>query len=158
MHESQVSHKHAHTVQQIFQHPPSHNLEWHSIVAMVKDSGTVDEGGSGQLTFTLNGITEVFHPAHGKKEVSDPQQVLAVRHFLERAGFHKDGTIGQAAHTADPEDAPEKEQHPHDHGHTNAEQNRRAELQIKAQMQEQLARNAFEEGSAQAHQQGDRQK
>ena len=158
MHETQLGHKHSHTLQQIFQHPASHNLEWHSVVALVKDSGTVHEDGNGHLTFTVHGITEVFRPAHDKKSVSDVQQVLDIRHFLERAGFQKDGTIGQPEQISDRVETIEKEQHPHDHGHTNAEQNRRAELQIKTQLHEQNERSAFQEGSAQAHQQGNRQK
>jgi len=158
MQEAHLSHKHSHTLQQIFQHPASHNLEWHAVVALVKDSGVVHEEGNGRLTFTLNGITEVFHPSHGKKEVSDAQQVWAIRSFLERAGFHKDGTIAvqesDEVHAANSE----TEQHSHDHGRVNAEQNQRAEQQLKTQQHEQNDRSAFLAGDAQAHQQGNRQK
>lgn len=158
MHEAQLSHKHIHTLQQIFQHPATHNLEWHSVVALVKDNGTVHEEDNGRLTCTLNGITEVFHPVHGKKDISDVQQVMDIRQFLERAGFHKDGKIDQPDHVSGREETALKEQHLHDHGHTNAEQNLRAEQQLKTQEREQNDRSAFQEGSAQAHQQGNQQK
>ncbi len=158
MHETQVSHKHTHTLQQIFQHPPSHNLEWHNVVALVKDSGTVHEGDNGSLTFTLNGITGVFRPTHDKKDVSDVQQVLDLRHFLESAGFQKDGVIHLPTRTSDAGSTAEKERHSHDHGNTNADQNRHAEQQIKTQEHEQNERSGFQEGSAQAHQQGNRQR
>ena len=156
MHENQISHKHIHTLQQIFQHPASQNLEWHSVVALVKDSGTAHED-NGIHTFTLNGVTDTFRPAHDKKELSDVQQLLALRHFLERAGFEKDGTIGRPRQTSDRGDTGEKEQHPRDHGHTHAEQNRRAEQQIKIQQHEQDERDNFQPGDAQAHQQGNKQ-
>ena len=96
MPEAHMSHKHTHTLQQIFQHPPAHHLEWHDVVALVKQTGDVHEQPNGSLKFTLNGVSEVFHPSHGK-DVSDADQVLAIRHFLEKAGFHKDGTIASAA-------------------------------------------------------------
>ncbi len=64
MHETQVGHKHMHTLQQVFQHPATHNLEWHSVVALVRDNGTVHEADHGHLTFTVNGVTEIFRSAH----------------------------------------------------------------------------------------------
>ena len=158
MQETHMSHKHTHTLQQIFQHPASHNLEWHDVVALVKHSGTVHEEENGHLTFTLNGISEVFHPSRDKKDVSDVQQVLELRRFLERAGFHKDGAITSPEHIAPEEGITETEQHRHDQGHVNAEQNRRTEQQLKTQQHEQNERSAFMDGDAQAHQQGNRQK
>ncbi len=158
MHQTQLNHKHTHTLQQIFQHPASHNLEWHHVVALVRDSGTVHEEDNGHLKFTINGITEVFQPTHDRKEVSDVQQVLDLRHFLERAGFQKDGTIGHPEAISDRVESAHQEQHAHGHGHANAEQNHRAEQQIKTQEHEQNDRSNFQEGNAQAHQQGNRQK
>ena len=157
MHESHLSHKHSHTLQQIFQHPASHNLEWHDVVALVKDSGIVHEEDNGHLTFTLNGISQVFHPTRDKKDVSDVQQVLDIRHFLESAGFHKDGSIAPPQHTAEHAGVTGNDEHSHDHGRVNAEHNRRAEQQLKIQEHEQNERSAFNEGDAQAHQQGNRQ-
>lgn len=156
MHEAHLSHKHTHTLQQIFQHPPSHNLEWRHVVALVKDSGTVHEEDNGRLTFTINGHTAEFHPGHDKKDVADVQHVLEIRQFLERAGFQKDGTMNHSETASDQGDSVKPAHHSHDQGHTNAEQNRRTEQQIKTQEHEQNERGAFQDGNAQAHQQGNR--
>ena len=158
MHPAHMSHKHAHTFQQVFQHPPTHNLEWHDVLAMIRESGTVHEQENGRLTCTLNGVSADFHPAHGKKTISDIQQVLDVRHFLEKAGFHKDGSIAPAEQTAENEEFDENKEHAHDHGTVNAEHNQRAEQKIKTQESEQNDRSGFMPGDSQAHQQGNRQK
>ena len=156
MQETHLSHKHTHTLQQIFQHPASHNLAWHDVVVFIKESGTVQEE-SGRLTFTLNGVSEVFHHSHGK-EVADVQQVAELQHFLEKAGIKKDGTIALPEPAAELERLPEQEQHSHDRGHVNAEQNHDAEQQLKTQQHKQDERSDFSGGNAQAHQQGNRQK
>jgi len=83
-----MSHKHAHTLHQIFQHPTVHNLEWHDVVALMKHLGTVEQENNGNLLVTLNGVSQVLHHSQGK-EISDVQQVLALRHFLESAGHGK---------------------------------------------------------------------
>ncbi len=158
MQQAHTSHKHAHTLQQIFQHPATHNLEWHDVVALVRESGTVAEEDNGRLTFTVNGVSADFHPAHGKKTISEVQHILDVRHFLEKAGFHKDGTIAPSEHSAADGGVSENLAHAHNHGRVNAEHNERAEQQLKTQESEQNDRSAFMAGDAQAHQQGNRQK
>ena len=156
MQETHLSHKHAHTLQQIFQHPATHNLAWHDVMVFVKQNGTAQEDNE-RLTFTLNGISEVFHRSRGK-DVVDVQQVSELQHFLEKAGVKKDGTMA-ASETAEGQDGiPEHEQHSHDHGHANAEQNQHTEQQLKTQQREQNERSNFPGGNAQAHQQGNRQK
>ena len=157
-HETHMSQKHIHTFHQIFQHPTSHNLQWHDVAALIKESGTVHEEDNGNLSCTLNGVSKVFHPTHGKKEITDVKQVLDLRHFLEQAGFDKDGTIGHSDHTEDTGDLAAGEQHAHDHGSTNAEHNRRAEETLKTQERQQYDRDTFHGGDAQAHQQGNKQK
>jgi len=155
---SHIGHKHAHTLQQVFQHPASHNLQWHDVIALVKESGTVHEEENGRLTCMLNGVSEVFHPSRDKKDVSDVQQVMDIRHFLERAGFKKDGSIAQPNGAEADGAVPQLEHHAHDHGRVNAEQNRHAEQKLKTQEHEQNDRSGFMPGDAQAHQQSNRQK
>ena len=157
MTQSHLSHKHAHTLHQIFQQPTSHNLEWRHVVALVEHGGTVLEGDNGHLTLSLNGISEVFHRSRDK-DVTETHQVLELRSFLERAGYESDGSVAPSKHGPAEEGVTEMEQHQHDHGRVNAEQNRRTEQQLKTQQNEQNERSAFLEGDAQAHQQGNRQK
>jgi hypothetical protein len=157
MQETHLSHKCLHTLQQIFQHPASHNLEWHDVIALINHLGMVQEGDSGHLTFTLHGNSEVFKRSL-EKDVAEIQQVLDIRRFLEKAGIKADGTITPSERAAAQESSIEPEQNAHDQGHANREQNRHAEQQLKTQQNEQNDRSAFQEGNAQAHQQGNRQK
>ena len=87
-----LSNKDAHTVGQIFQHPASHNLEWLHVIALIEHLGTVQEKPGGHLTFTVNGISQVYHRSQAK-DVSEIQQVLDLRHFLESVGMEKNGTM-----------------------------------------------------------------
>ena len=157
MSEPHLTHKHAHTLHQIFQHPASHNLEWRHVLALVAHSGSVQEEDKGRMTFTLNGISEVFRRSRDK-DVTEVHQVLELRSFLEKAGYTKDGATGPSQHEAAQDSATGMEQHQHDHGQVNAGQNQRTDQQLKTQQNEQNERSAFREGDAQAHQQGNRQK
>jgi len=157
MSKTHMSHEHVHTLQQIFQHPASHNLQWHDVLALVRHSGTVQEEGNGHLLLTLSGMSQTFNRSHNK-DVCDVQQALDIRSFMEKAGVHKDGSIASSSTSADEGDPDEKGQHSHDHGHVNADQNRHAEQQLKTQEHEQNDRSNFQGGNAQSHQQGNRQK
>jgi hypothetical protein len=81
-----MSHKQTHILGRIFQHPVSHNLEWHDVIALIEHLGTVEEQDNGHLAFTVNGVSQVFHRSH-EKDVSEVQEVLDLRHFLESAGI-----------------------------------------------------------------------
>jgi len=85
-----LGHKDPHTLAQIFQHPASHNLEWRDVIALIEHLGTVQEKENGHLTFTVNGVSEVFHRSRNK-DVSEVQQVLDLRHFLEIARVGMNG-------------------------------------------------------------------
>jgi hypothetical protein len=69
----------------IFQHPLSHNLEWHDVFAMLRKVGQVNEEPNGHLRVTRNGQVLVLHPPR-TKDVSSPDEIMALRHFLERSG------------------------------------------------------------------------
>jgi len=59
----------------IFQHPLSHNLEWHDVYAMLRQVGQIEEQPNGRLRVTRNGQVLVL----------DPPRTMALRHFLERS-------------------------------------------------------------------------
>jgi hypothetical protein len=96
MQTAHLSSRHAHTVGRIYQHPASHNLEWRDVTALIEHLGTVEEKENGHLTFTVNGVSQVFHRS-SEKDVSEIQQVLDLRHFLESAGVDKDGRAAMDA-------------------------------------------------------------
>jgi hypothetical protein len=81
----------------IFQHPVSHNLRWHDVHALFRYIGQVDEEPNGNLKVTRNGQILVLHPA-ATKDVGTTEEVMALRHFLERSETSPPATDGKAAH------------------------------------------------------------
>ena len=51
------------TLAQIFRHPTSHNIEWHSIVSLLNAVGDVQETKQGHLVVTVDGETETLSRA-----------------------------------------------------------------------------------------------
>ena len=72
------------TFDRIFQHPISHNLEWRDVHALLEDIGDVEKEHNGSLKVTRNGQTLFLHPT-SKKDVTEMDEVRALRHFLEKS-------------------------------------------------------------------------
>jgi len=68
----------------IFQHPLSHNLEWHNVYGMLRQLAQIEEEPNGHLRVTRNGQVLVLHPPR-TKDVSSAHEIIALRHFLERS-------------------------------------------------------------------------
>src|SRR5687768_10823067 len=75
---------HRRTYDAIFQHPISRNLGWHDVHALFRQLGTIEEVANGKLKVTRNGQTLVLHPPR-TKDVSEKDEVMTLRHFLERS-------------------------------------------------------------------------
>ena len=75
---------HLRTYQAIFQHPISRNLGWHDVHALFRQLGQIDEEANGNFKVTRNGQTLVLHPPR-TKDVSEKDEVMSLRHFLERS-------------------------------------------------------------------------
>ena len=75
---------HLRTYNAIFQHPISYNLGWHDVYALFRQLGLVEEESNGNMKVTRNGQTIVLHRSR-KKDVSDVEEVMSLRHFLERS-------------------------------------------------------------------------
>ena len=75
---------HLRTYQAIFQHPISRNLGWHDVHALFRQLGEVNEEANGNFKVTRNGQTLVLHPPR-TKDVSEKDEVMSLRHFLERS-------------------------------------------------------------------------
>lgn len=80
----QLSGSHLSTYNTIFQHPISHNLEWRAVRSLLEHLGQVTEQGNGNLKVTRNGHTIMVHPDH-RKDVEEMDEIMALRHFLERS-------------------------------------------------------------------------
>ena len=75
---------HLRTYETIFQHPVSHNLGWHDVHALFRQLGEVEEEPNGNLKVTRNGQTLVLNPPRAK-DVETTDEVMALRHFIERS-------------------------------------------------------------------------
>jgi hypothetical protein len=75
---------HQRTFDRIFQHPISHNLEWRDVHALFEDIATVTKEHNGNLKVTRNGQTLVLHST-SNKDVTEMDEVMNLRHFLERS-------------------------------------------------------------------------
>jgi hypothetical protein len=73
------------TIDAIYQHPLSHNLEWSDVVALFEKLGTVDQKHHNDITFGIAGEHHRVRKPHGKDLTAD--DVMAFRHMLTRAGW-----------------------------------------------------------------------
>ncbi len=76
---------HRNTLRQIFQHPVSHNIEWHSVTSLLDAIGTVEVHPDGQVVVEVGSERAFFtHPTD--KDI-DEQMVLDLRRLLGKAGY-----------------------------------------------------------------------
>jgi hypothetical protein len=76
---------HRNTLRQIFQHPVSHNIEWHSVTSLLDAIGSVDVHHDGQVTVKVGSESAFFTHPDGKD--IDEQMVLDLRRLLSKAGY-----------------------------------------------------------------------
>ncbi len=80
-----LSNEHRDTLERIFSHPSSGNIEWRQVKALLESLGSATEEHNGKLEVTLGGETEVLDPPHGKD--IDQQMIVDLRRMLRRAGL-----------------------------------------------------------------------
>jgi hypothetical protein len=82
-----LNNHHRNTLRQIFQHPVSHNIEWHAVVSLLEAIGSVEDHG-GMVAVTVRSKTEFFDVPAGKD--IDTQTVVDLRRTLSSAGYGPD--------------------------------------------------------------------
>jgi hypothetical protein len=80
-----VNSEHADTVEKIFDHPASGNVEWRQVLSLLEAVGTVTERHNGRVEVTLGDETEVLDPPKDKDV--DAQMIVDLRRMLTGAGF-----------------------------------------------------------------------
>ncbi len=86
-----MNHKHRTTLQKIFAHPIDTNIDWKRIRSLFTHLGAeMNEGRRGRIKVVLNGQEEVFSLPHHGHTIQDKNEVMQLRHFLERAGIKPD--------------------------------------------------------------------
>ena len=80
-----LSNHHRNTLRQIFQHPVSHNIEWHAVVSLLEAIGSVEDHHDGTVAVTLGSATEYFDRPPDKD--IDVQTIVDLRRVLAGAGY-----------------------------------------------------------------------
>ena len=76
---------HRNTLRQIFQHPVSHNIEWHAVTSLLEAVGTVTVHHDGKVAVKIGTEAAFFDPPVGKD--IDAQMVVDLRRMLSKAGY-----------------------------------------------------------------------
>ena len=81
----QLSGSHRRTYDGIFLHPAARNLSWQDVRSMLGELAEVVEEPNGNLNITRNGQMLALHPPLDKN-VAEIEELMEIRHFLERSG------------------------------------------------------------------------
>jgi len=84
-----LSNHHRTTLEQLFDHQASGNVEWRKVRSLLAAVGTVEEEHDGKLRVTVGPETEVMHVPHGKDV--DRQALVDLRRMLSQAGLEPGG-------------------------------------------------------------------
>lgn len=76
---------HRATVEKIFQHPVSHNIQWHDVLSLLQGVAEVTEGHDRRYKVTLGPETETLDAPPGPDV--DEQMVIDLRRMLKGAGI-----------------------------------------------------------------------
>jgi hypothetical protein len=80
-----LNNNHRDTLNKIFAHPVSHNVEWQDVLGLLLAVGDVEER-HGNLAVTLGGETEILH-RHGSAKSLDADAVMNLRKLLASHGI-----------------------------------------------------------------------
>lgn len=73
------------TLLRIFDHPTSHNIEWHAVLSLMEAVGSVEQRPDGKYVVRIGQEVEIMsRPDH--KDI-DAQQVVDLRRMLTTAGY-----------------------------------------------------------------------
>jgi len=79
---------HRTTLDSIFRHPASHNVEWHDVLSLLQHIGTVTERHNGDYEVAIGGHAIIVDRPKGHDLEGD--QLRTLRHFLAQAGISPD--------------------------------------------------------------------
>ena len=85
-----LSGHHRSTIEKLFAHPTSGNVEWRNVLSLLEAAGTVTEEHNGKYKVELGPETEVIHRPRGKDV--DEQMIIDLRRMLTEAGMAPDGS------------------------------------------------------------------
>jgi hypothetical protein len=80
-----LTHRHRDTLEKIFSHPSSGNIEWRQVLSLLETVATTTEEHNGKVKVSLGPETEVLQPPRGKD--IDQQMIVDLRRMLTQAGL-----------------------------------------------------------------------
>ncbi len=80
-----LDHRHRNTLEKVFSHSSSGNIEWRQVLSLLEAIGATQREHNGKLKVQLGGETEVLEPPRGKD--IDEQMLVDLRRMLTNAGF-----------------------------------------------------------------------
>jgi hypothetical protein len=83
--ESGLNSHHRDTIEKIFSHPSSSNIEWRRVLSLLQAVGTATEEHNGKFKVVIGPETEVVDRPEGKD--IDQQLIVDLRRMLTNAGF-----------------------------------------------------------------------
>jgi hypothetical protein len=95
--EIQLSSNHQSTYNTVFQHPISHNLQWHDLRSLLSNLAEETEEHNGNFKYTRHNQTLTIHPPQ-HKDFSDVKELMKVRHFLEHSAVVKQDVTADGMH------------------------------------------------------------
>jgi hypothetical protein len=82
---AEPGHRHRDTLEKIFSHSSSGNIEWREVLSLIEAVGTTSRSHNGKLEVTLGSETEILRPPRGKD--IDEQTLVDLRRMLKGAGL-----------------------------------------------------------------------
>jgi exo-beta-1,3-glucanase (GH17 family) len=83
-----LNNHHRDTLLRIFQHPTSHNIEWHAVASLLSVVGTIEEHKDGKFEVRVG--SEVIFMERPRHKDIDIQQVVDLRRLLTSAGYKQE--------------------------------------------------------------------
>jgi len=80
-----LSGHHRDTLQQIFQKKTNYNVEWHDVISLLEEVGSIEQQYDDMFLFRIGQETEVLRRPSGKD--IDGQQLVDLRRILTSAGY-----------------------------------------------------------------------
>jgi hypothetical protein len=85
MAELKLDSHHRATLEQVFRHPLSHNLQWHDVLSLLEAIGTVDERKPDHYVVRIGSVAQTLDIPQAHDMTAE--QVMGVRHLLQKAGY-----------------------------------------------------------------------
>ena len=83
--ESGLNSHHRDTIDKLFSHPSSSNIEWRQVLSLLQAVGTATEEHNGKFKVVIGPETEIIERPAGKD--IDQQMIVDLRRMLTNAGF-----------------------------------------------------------------------